>query len=179
MTQEIDPYYVQEDDNLAEMAEVLKPALEFKEGDIERLSPEAKNLFSGRRHLGIDWLDRYEIVLEVTEAPGGCHCGMKPGQKIVFDMRHKVKPELSDAPLCVHLISPVLSIFYMTFDRAAEGLNPLTCVWRYVECPITGPDHGAGKALAKVHIRDSATHEPVTARVPPGSDFSSTPEGVK
>lgn len=161
----IDPYYVQEDDNLDEMAETLKPALEFTDEDLDRLSPEAKNLFSGRRHLGIGWLDAYEIVVTVTKSPGGCACGVREGQTIVFDMRHKVKPELSDAPLCVHLMSPVLSIFYMTFDRAAEGLNPLTCIWRYIECPITGADEGASKALAEVHIRRSDTHEPVTQRV--------------
>lgn len=161
----IDPYYVQEDDNLDEMAETLKPALEFTDQDLARLSPEAKNLFSGRRHLGLGWLDRYEIVVEITSSPGGCACGVAKGQKIVFDMRHKVKAELSDAPLCVHLMSPVLSIFYMTFDRAAEGLNPLTCIWRYVECPMTGDDLGQSKARAEVHIRDAETHEPVTARI--------------
>ncbi|MEW5424908.1 hypothetical protein [Amorphus sp. 3PC139-8] len=161
----IDPYYVQEDDNLDEMAETLKPALDFTDADLARLSPEAKNLFSGRRHLGIGWLDAYEIVVTVTKSPSGCACGVREGQTIVFDMRHKVKPELSDAPLCVHLMSPVLSIFYMTFDRAAEGLNPLTCIWRYIECPITGTDEGASKALAEVHIRRADTHEPVTQRM--------------
>ncbi|MCG8357371.1 MAG: hypothetical protein MI920_17545, partial [Kiloniellales bacterium] len=134
----IDPYYVQEDDNLEDMKEALKPALEFTDEDLARLSPEAKNLFSGRRRLGLNWLDEYEIVVTVTASPGGCSCGIREGQRIVFDMRHKVKPELSDAPLCIHLMSPALSIFYMTFDRAAEGLNPLTCIWRFIECPITG-----------------------------------------
>jgi uncharacterized repeat protein (TIGR04076 family) len=161
----IDPYYVQEDDNLDDMAEVLKPALDLTDEDLARLSPEAKNLFSGRRRLGIDWLDRYEVVVTCTKSPGGCRCGIREGQKIVFDMRHKVKPALSDAPLCIHLMAPVLSIFYMTFDRAAEGLNPLTCIWRYLECPITGPDHGAGKALAEVTLRRADTHEPVTKRM--------------
>lgn len=161
----IDPYYVQEDDNLEDMKEALKPALEFTDEDLARLSPEAKNLFSGRRRLGLNWLDEYEIVVTVTASPGGCSCGIREGQRIVFDMRHKVKPELSDAPLCIHLMSPALSIFYMTFDRAAEGLNPLTCIWRFIECPITGQDEGASKALAEVHIRRADTHEPVTQRV--------------
>ena len=165
MSREIDPYYVQADDTLQEMADTLKPALQFTDADLARLSPEARNLFSGRRHLGIDWLDRYEIVVEITSAPGGCACGVQEGQRIVFDMRHKVKPAFSDAPLCVHLMAPVLSIFYMTFDRAAEGLNPLTCIWRYIECPMTGDDEGASKSRAEVHIRDAATHAPVTARV--------------
>jgi len=161
----IDPYYVQEDDNLDEMKEALGRALGLTEDDLARLSPEAKNLFSARRHLGHTWLDDYEIVVTVTSAPGGCHCGVKEGQQIVFDMRHKLKPALSDAPLCVHLMSPVLSIFYMTFDRAAEGLNPLTCVWRYHECPMTGPDEGASKARCQVHMRRVDTHEPVTERM--------------
>lgn len=161
----IDPYYVQEDDNLDDMKEQLRRALGLTEEDLARMSPEAKNLFSARRHLGHTWLDDFEIVVTVTSAPGGCGCGVEEGQQIVFDMRHKVKPDLSNAPLCVHLMSPVLSIFYMTFDRAAEGLNPLTCIWRYHECPMTGHDHGASKALCKVHMRRTDTHEPVTARM--------------
>lgn len=161
----IDPYYVQEDDNLDDMKFQLSRALGLTEGDLRRLSPEAKNLFSARRKLGHTWLDDYEMVVTVTCSPGGCGCGVKEGQKIVFDMRHKVKPELSDAPLCVHLMSPVLSIFYMTFDRAAEGLNPLTCIWRYHECPMTGTDHGGSKARCEVHMRRVDTREPVTARI--------------
>lgn len=161
----IDPYYVQEDDYLLDMKAQLKGALGLTEEDLKRLSPEARNLFSARRKLGHSWLDDYEMVIEVTSSPVGCGCGVKKGQKIVFDMRHKVKTELSDAPLCVHLMAPVLSIFYMTFDRAAEGLNPLTCIWRYHECPMTGADHGSSKARCKVHMRRADTHEPVTERI--------------
>ena len=163
----IDPYYVQEDDYLEDMRPQLEKALGLGRDELRRLSPEARNLFSARRKLGHRWLDDYEMVVEVTSSPGGCACGVKEGQKIVFDMRHKVKPALSDAPLCVHLMSPVLSIFYMTFDRAAEGLNPLTCVWRYHECPMTGADEGASKARCAVHMRRVDTHEPVTDRILP------------
>ena len=166
----IDPYYVQPDDTLADMAPQLKRALGLTEDDLARLSPEARNLFSARRHLGHTWLDDYEIVVEVTKAPGGCACGIKEGQKIVFDMRHKVKPALSDAPLCLHLMSPVLSIFYMTFDRAAEGLNPFTCVWRYQECPITGPDDGAHQTRTRAFLRDRKTKEVVYQRHLPRSE---------
>lgn len=161
----IDPYYVQEDDYLDDMKVKLKRALGLTEDDLKKLSPEARNLFSARRKLGYTWLDDYEMALEVKSCSGGSRCGVQEGQKIVFDIRHKVKPELSDAPLCVHLMSPMLSIFYMTFDRAAEGLNPLTCIWRYQECPMTSPDHGGSKALAEIHMRRVDTHEPVTARV--------------
>ena len=47
----IDPYYVQEDDHLDEMAEVLKPALEFVEGDIERVRA---NFVHGFRKLEVE-----------------------------------------------------------------------------------------------------------------------------
>ena len=45
--------------------------------------------------------------------------GVKIGQKAVFDMRHRLKPELSDMVCCMNLLAPVLAIFYMSFDRAS------------------------------------------------------------
>lgn len=48
----IDPFYVQPDDHLDEMQERLKQALEFTDDEFERLSPEVRNLFAARRHLG-------------------------------------------------------------------------------------------------------------------------------
>lgn len=171
----VDPYYVQPEDQLQEMQPQLKRALDFSDEDFARLSPEVKNLFAARRHLGHSWLDDYEVVLEIVSNPGGCRCGVTPGQRIVLSMRHAVKPELSDAPLCVHLLSPVLSIFYMTFDRAQEGLNPLTPIWRFHECPHTGPDHGASKARCRVFLRRADTHEPVEARILPGTPGTVAP----
>lgn len=169
---EIDPFYVQADDLLADMQPQLKAALGFADDAFARLSPEARNLFSARRHLGHSWLDDHEIVVEVAEVSPACRCGVKPGQKLVFSMRHVVQTEKSDAPLCLHLMSPVLSIFYMTFDRAAEGLNPLTCVWRFVECPINEtPDRGA-KTWARISMRRVDTGEPVTARILPPPEES-------
>ena len=163
----IDPYYVQEDDYLEEMQPQLKRAMGFTEQDIKNLSPEAKNLFSARRKLGHKWLDDYEIVVEVTSSPGGCKCGIQEGQQLVFDMRHKVKPDLSTAPLCVHMMAPVLSLYYMTFDRAAEGLNPMTCVWKFQECPLTGTGEGASNTKCTSHMRRVDNHEPVTDRILP------------
>ena len=65
-------------------------------------------------------------------------------------------------PLCMHLLSPVLAVFYMSFDRASEGLNPLTRIWNHYECTDTRDDDGASKAILKVHLRRADTHEPVT-----------------
>lgn len=146
-----------------DVREALKRALLLRDEDFDRISPEMKQLLGVRRHLGNTWLDDFEVVLEVMSNER-CGCGVAPGQVVVFDMRHRIKPEKSTAPLCMHLLSPVLAIFYMTFDRAAEGLNPVTSIWRFYECLDTGSDLGAGKARARVYLRTSDTHEPVMIR---------------
>lgn len=168
----IDPFYVQEDDHLEEMLPNLERALGLTRADIEKMSPEARNLFSARRKLGHTWLDDYEVVVECTEAGPQCGCGMQVGQQLVFDMRHKVIPEKSTAPLCVHMMAPVLSLFYMTFDRAAEGLNPFTCVWKFQECPVTGDDAGAQQTRTRSWMRDRRTGEVVTERHLPNPDLA-------
>ncbi|MFM8990471.1 MAG: hypothetical protein ACKOUS_12720 [Alphaproteobacteria bacterium] len=123
----------------------LKRALGLRDEDFDRISPEMRHLLGVRRHLGNTWLDDFEVVLEIT-SNGRCGCGVAPGQVVVFDMRHRVKPEKSTAPLCMHLLAPVLAIFYMTFDRAADGLNPVTSIWRFFDCLDTGEDLGREKA---------------------------------
>jgi uncharacterized repeat protein (TIGR04076 family) len=152
-TAPIDPYYVQPDDRLDDIAEPLKRALDLTDEDFRRMSPEVRNLLSARRKLGV------EVV-----SNGRCRCGVAPGQQVVLDMRHRIKPEKSTAPMCLHMLSPVLAIFYMSFDRAAEGLNPLTCIWRFFDCTDTGDDDGRDKARTRVFLRTSDTHEPVWIR---------------
>ena len=91
-----------------------------------------------------------------------------PGQIVVFDMRHRIKPEKSTAPLCMHMLAPVLAVFYMTFDRAAEGLNPISGIWRFYDCTDTRDDLGRSKARTRVFLRTADTHEPVMMRdMPP------------
>ena len=146
------------DDPLADIAPQLKRALELTDADLERMSPAVKHLLSARRRLGHSWLDDFEVVVEIV-ANAGCGCGVMPGQRVVLDMRHRIKPELSDAPLCMHMLAPVLAIFYMTFDRAAEGLNPLSRIWRFYDCTRTAEDNGKTKARTRVYLRTSDTHE--------------------
>lgn len=165
----IDPFYVQQDDLLDDIQPNMERALGLTREDVARMSPEARNLFSARRKLGNTWLDDYEVVVECTSTGPDCSCGMKVGDVMVFDMRHKIVPEKSTAPLCVHMMSPMLSIFYMTFDRAAEGLNPFTCVWRFQECPVTGESHGAGKSRTRAWLRDKKTGLPITDRILPAA----------
>jgi uncharacterized repeat protein (TIGR04076 family) len=150
----------------------LKRALGLTDADFERISPEMKHLLGVRRHLGNTWLDDFEVVVEITSNER-CPCGVKPGQIVVFDMRHRIKPEKSTAPLCMHLLAPVLAIFYMTFDRAAEGLNPVTSIWRFYECHDTADDLGEGKARARVYLRTSDTHQTVMMRdLPPRAQIA-------
>ncbi len=155
---ELNPRDPLADDPLADIAPQLKRALDLSDADFERMDPAVKHLLSARRRLGHSWLDDFEVVVEIV-ANDGCGCGVEPGQRVVFDMRHRIKPELSDAPLCMHMLAPVLAIFYMTFDRAAEGLNPLSRIWRFYDCTRTAEDNGKTKARTRVYLRTSDTHE--------------------
>lgn len=159
----IDPYYVQADDRLDDIAPQLKKALELSDEDFARMSPEVRNLLSARRRLGHTWLDDFEVVVEVVSNER-CRCGVEVGQRVVLDMRHRIKPEKTTAPMCMHMLAPVLAIFYMSFDRAAEGLNPLTCIWKFFECSDTGDDEGRSKARTRVFLRLAGTHQPVWQR---------------
>jgi len=152
-----------------EVRAALTRALGLTDDDFERISPEMRHLLGVRRHLGNTWLDDFEVVLEITSNER-CGCGVRPGQVVVFDMRHRVKPEKSTAPLCMHLLAPVLAIFYMTFDRAADGLNPVSSIWRFYECLDTGEDLGRDKARARVYLRTADTHQTVMMRDLPPRD---------
>jgi uncharacterized repeat protein (TIGR04076 family) len=147
-------------DPLDDIRPQLKRALELTDADFDRMAPEVKNLLTVRRKLGHTWLDDFEVVVEVLEKKG-CGCGVEAGQIVVFDMRHRIKPEKSNATLCMHMLAPVLAIFYMTFDRGSEGLNPLTRIWRFYDCVAQAEDEGAGKARTRVYLRTSDTHQPV------------------
>ena len=146
-----------------EVRAALKRALGLTDPEFDRLSPEVRHLVGVRKRLGNTWLDDFEVVVEVV-SNARCGCGVAAGQIVVFDMRHRIKTEKSTAPLCMHMLAPVLAVFYMTFDRAAEGLNPLTGIWRFFECTDTGDDGGAGKARTRVYLRTADTHQPVMMR---------------
>lgn len=147
-------------DPLDDIRPQLKRALELTDDDFARMDPAVKHLLVARRRLGNSWLDDFEVVVEIVSNEG-CGCGVSPGQQVVFDMRHRIKPEQSTAPLCMHMLAPILAVFYMTFDRASEGLNPLSRIWRFYECTQTGNDNGAAKARTKVFLRTADTHEVV------------------
>ena len=151
-------------DDLAELKKPLSRALDLSEEDFNQLSPEVKNLLSGRRRLGVTWLDDYEVVAEVI-SDEGCTCGVKRGQIAVFDMRHRLKTDKSNIECCMHLLAPVLAVFYMSFDRASEGLNPLTRIWTHFECLKTKDILAKNKARVKVYLRNAETHEIITKAV--------------
>jgi len=155
--------YPDPDPDLSGVREALKRALALSDEDIDRMAPEAKHLLGIRRLLGNTWLDDFEVVVEVVSNEG-CACGVKAGQIVVFDMRHRIKTEKSTAALCMHMLAPVLAVFYMTFDRAAEGLNPVSGIWRYYDCTDPRDDLGRSKARTRVYLRTSDTHEVVMMR---------------
>ena len=151
-------------DELLELKQTLGKALNLSDDDFKKLSPEVKNLLSGRRRLGVNWLDDYEVVAEVIEDKG-CNCGIKKGQIAVFDMRHRLKVEKSDMKCCMNILSPVLAIFYMSFDRASEGLDRVSRVWNHFDCLVTNDSLAKEKAIVKVYLRDAKSQKIITQPV--------------
>lgn len=103
------------------------------------------------------WLDRYEVVAEVTSA---IHCAnmITRGQTFVFDLRGVIKPERSTAKLCLGILARIQPALLMAMDRAADGLHPISPRWNSFDCYDTGIDHGGmGKVTVTLHLRDAAT----------------------
>ncbi|MBL8698332.1 MAG: hypothetical protein JNK67_08165 [Alphaproteobacteria bacterium] len=103
------------------------------------------------------WLDRYELVAEVTSA---IHCAnfITTGQNFVFDLRGLLKAEKSTGKLCLGILARLQPALVMAMDRAADGLHPVSPRWNSFDCYDTGIDHGGmGKVTVTMHLRDAAT----------------------
>ncbi len=107
------------------------------------------------------WLERYELVAEVTSA---IHCAnfITTGQYFVFDLNGLLKADKSTANLCLGILARIQPALAMAADRAAEGLHPVSPRWNAFDCYDTGIDHGGmGKVTVRLHLRDAATQAPV------------------
>lgn len=103
------------------------------------------------------WLDRYEVVAEVTSA---IHCAnhITAGQDFVFDLRGLLKADRSTGKLCLGILARIQPALVMAMDRAADGLHPISPRWRSFDCYDTGIDHGGmGKVTVTMYLRDRAT----------------------
>ena len=103
------------------------------------------------------WLDRYELVAEVTSA---IHCAnfITTGQNFVFDLRGLLKADRSTGKLCLGILARLQPALVMAMDRAADGLHPVSPRWNSFDCYDTGIDHGGmGKVTVTMHLRDAAT----------------------
>lgn len=103
------------------------------------------------------WLDRYEVVAEVTSA---IHCAnfITQGQIFVFDLRGVIKPDRSTAKLCLGILARIQPALLMAMDRAADGLHPISPRWNSFDCYDTGIDHGGmGKVTVTLHLRDAVS----------------------
>ena len=79
MTSKVDPYYVQPEDTLEDMQPNLERALGLTRADLEKMSLEARNLFSARRKLGA--ANRREVASPLHIRPQGkkrfLACGLR------------------------------------------------------------------------------------------------------
>jgi hypothetical protein len=104
-----------------------------------------------------DWLERFEIVADVTSA---IHCAnfIVAGQSFVFDLNGILDATKSSAKLCLGILARIQPALLMAQDRAAEGLHPISPRWRNFDCYDTGIDHGGmGKVTVRLYLRDART----------------------
>lgn len=100
------------------------------------------------------WMDRFELVAEVTRAE---HCAnfIKVGQAFVFDLRGRIQPDRSSAALCLGILARLEPALLMAQDRARSGLHPVSPAFQTFDCFDTGLDHGGmGKVCVRFHLRD-------------------------
>ena len=108
-----------------------------------------------------DWLQRYELVAEVTSS---AHCAnfIKTGETFVFDLKGRIKAERSTANLCLGILARIQPALLRAADRAHEGLHPVSPGWHTFDCFDTGLDHGGmGKVCVRLSLRDAATGKPI------------------
>ncbi len=108
-----------------------------------------------------EWMDRFELVAEVTRAE---HCAnfIKVGQSFVFDLRGRIVPARSSAALCLGILARLEPALLIAQDRAQSGLHPISPSFQTFDCFDTGLDHGGmGKVCVRFHLRDRASGQMV------------------
>lgn len=121
----------------------------------------SRDLDAARAPAHAGWLDRLEIVAEVTSA---AHCAnfIEVGETLVFDLKGRLKPDRSTANLCLGILARLQPALLMAADRAAEGLHPVSRGWNTFDCFDTGLDYGGmGKVCVRMSVRDARSGEPV------------------
>ncbi len=112
---------------------------------------------AARRPKHPEWLQRYELVAEVTRSE---HCAnfIKTGESFVFDLNGILQPGKSTGALCLGILARLQPALLIAGDRAREGLHPVSPGWQTFDCFDTGLDHGGmGKVCVRFHLRDTAS----------------------
>lgn len=104
-----------------------------------------------------DVSDRFEIVARVTKA---FHCAnmIKQDQVFVFDLKGRLDPVRSNAPMCLGILAKLQPAMLVVQDRLSEGLHPISPSFHNFDCFDTGIDHGGtGKVYVDLELVERAT----------------------
>lgn len=108
-------------------------------------------------------LHRFDLVAKVTKA---FHCAnlIKDGQVFVFDLKGRLDPKRTNAPMCLGILAKLQPALLVVQDRVSEGLFPISPSFRNFDCFDTGIDHGGtGKVYVELELVDRETGDRVDA----------------
>lgn len=108
-------------------------------------------------------LQRFELVAKVTKA---FHCAnmIMDGQIFVFDLKGRLDPKRTNAPMCLGILAKLQPALLVVQDRLSEGLYPISPNFRNFDCFDTGIDHGGtGKVYVELELVDRETGDIVDA----------------
>ena len=95
-----------------------------------------------------------KLVATCVEAK---NCGLhKIGDRYVFNaVGHMIKEETCEKP-CLFALSSFLPFIYISYDRAASGLELNRMHFEYIACPDTGCKYGGwGTSMFKLSVEDA------------------------
>lgn len=130
-----------------EIVSRLKQVYGYTDEQIAGFSPKQR-----KAHLTEMARADYKMIAEVVKAEN-CACRPKIGEKYVFWDGGAFLPEESTVKwFCLWAMAPLANLFYVFYDRMAEGLDPAGTIFEYAKCMDTGTACGGwGQVTLKVH----------------------------
>lgn len=135
-----------------EAARILKEVIGVSDADLPKVGDRTKRIMGMAPALR-----QYQIVAEVSEAKY-CFAQVKTGQRIVFGcLPLALDPKLTDCPLCVRALSPVLEPVVILRELILAGIDLSQLPTRWADCLDPGLERGGlGHVRFKIWVEKKA-----------------------
>lgn len=130
-----------------EIRKAVKEGFGMTEEDIDRLSPENKQIMSKMEDFG-----KYKIVAECIRSKY-CSARIKVGHRIVFTSLGVLIPGESTSPFCMGALDTMMPYIQSVYSFIAAGLDPREILVNHCHCLDTGIEYGGvGRVTYKFHV---------------------------